>query len=87
MTGLHSTATTTPDALVLGLIVGGAVLAVLLVSVVVFCIVKHFRARPVDPAVELRPPPSSHYAAVTALQRDGEYDQGNLSRQGQGATH
>jgi hypothetical protein len=59
------------------LIIGGAVLAVLLVSVAVFCIVKHFRAQPADqPAVELRPPPSSHYGVV--LQHQGEYDQGNL---------
>jgi hypothetical protein len=63
---------------VIGVIVGGAILALLLVGVVGFCLVKRRRARqpPVDKpaAAEMKPAPSN-YAVIPAK---SDYDSGRM---------
>jgi hypothetical protein len=65
---------------VIGVIVGGAVLALLLVGLVVGCLVKRRRAQqpPADKpaAAEMKPAPSNY--AVIPARSAGDYDSGRM---------
>jgi hypothetical protein len=87
-TALLSTTTLTPttsaglEPWILGVIIGGAVLALLVVGVVVGCIVKRRGAQqpPADkPAAAEMNPPASLYARIVVPNSAGDYDSGRMN--------
>jgi hypothetical protein len=87
-TALLSTTTLTPttsaglEPWIVGVIIGGAVLALLVVGVVVGCIVKRRGAQqpPADkPAAAEMNPPASLYARIVVPNSAGDYDSGRMN--------